>query len=738
MKRIMLSAAIFLCLGTLASAQVHFHPVETGLGWAIIVDDATIDHLPMITGDEIGVFDGNLCVGAGVVQNRFPLIIAAWQDIHNGLPGFTIGHPILYRLWDASAAIEYEANADYIIGNGTFRDGMFAEVILAAVTQNIQPDIVVEPLLLDFGEVLGMHTANLPVMVSNVGDGNLTLFSAGTSIGPFSVTEVENLLLEPGDAIQLDVEFSAPPEVGEEQGTLTIFSDDPDEPEVVVELVGQVIAAWDHFDPVEPTEVPYAIVVNEATIDGDLMIPGDEIGIFDGDLCVGAMMVGLMDWPLLIYTWQAEMEMPGFVDGHPILYRLWSSAQEMEVEAEAEYLNGHGEGAFGDDVYSEVNLAGRIILIQATPIQGHIFDMVSFNIIPLQLNPSWVFASLENLTIAYQDNGRIYIPNLIDTIGNVDVRQAYQLFSRIADIWIFEGTRLDPLTQYTQFGNRWNWLGFPFDHEVPVVIALSEITDAIVIIQNEAGELWIPGLVNTLGNMRPEEGYYVFANRTVTFTFTDIGPKTVNDDEVWDIIEVAGSPVPTGLPYAVLVRMTKDLLAQNPATVEIYDEARLVGKAVALNDHDLTPVIVWQGSPEHDLPGFIPGNRMTINVQSADGTLLATNQSVRFGEAPYAEITLELQKSFRPVEFRVDVAYPNPFNPTVTVPFALPSEDEVNFTVFNLLGQQVYHASRNFQAGNHHFVFNVEEMGLNLVSGIYFLQVQYQGENHIQKVMLMK
>jgi len=58
--------------------------------------------------------------------------------------------------------------------------------------------------------------------------------------------------------------------------------------------------------------------------------------------------------------------------------------------------------------------------------------------------------------------------------------------------------------------------------------------------------------------------------------------------------------------------------------------------------------------------------------------------------------------------------------------------------VFNLLGQQVYHASQNFQAGNHHFVFNVEEMGLNLVSGIYFLQIEYQSETRVQKVMLMK
>lgn len=95
-----------------------------------------------------------------------------------------------------------------------------------------------------------------------------------------------------------------------------------------------------------------------------------------------------------------------------------------------------------------------------------------------------------------------------------------------------------------------------------------------------------------------------------------------------------------------------------------------------------------------------------------------------------------------PTDLVVSPAYPNPFNPGMTIPFTLPQAGMVSITVFNVLGQQVFNQSQNYQAGFHHFLFDVSsEEGLHgqyLGSGVYYLQVRFGGSVNSQKVMLLR
>lgn len=86
----------------------------------------------------------------------------------------------------------------------------------------------------------------------------------------------------------------------------------------------------------------------------------------------------------------------------------------------------------------------------------------------------------------------------------------------------------------------------------------------------------------------------------------------------------------------------------------------------------------------------------------------------------------------------LEQGYPNPFNPSITVPFAVPATGDVTFAVYNVIGQQVFSQTRTFDAGNHRFLFDARQSGAELVSGVYFLQVQYNGQVEMQKVLLLK
>ncbi len=63
------------------ATPIHFTPVAaTGLPYTIVITDAKIDELTIDVGDEIAVFDGETCVGAGIFDGSFNFVLTAWKN----------------------------------------------------------------------------------------------------------------------------------------------------------------------------------------------------------------------------------------------------------------------------------------------------------------------------------------------------------------------------------------------------------------------------------------------------------------------------------------------------------------------------------------------------------------------------------------------------------------------------------------------------------------------------------
>jgi hypothetical protein len=116
---------------------VHFDPTApTGSSATISIPLAAspaIDDQPLVTGDEIAVFDPRgLCVGAGVwtVSN---LTITVWGDDATtaGTDGLAAGEPYAFRLWRSETDIECEAAATYSMGESGYAPN--ALVVLASL-----------------------------------------------------------------------------------------------------------------------------------------------------------------------------------------------------------------------------------------------------------------------------------------------------------------------------------------------------------------------------------------------------------------------------------------------------------------------------------------------------------------------------------------------------------------------------------------------------------------------------
>ncbi|MBN2365004.1 MAG: T9SS type A sorting domain-containing protein [Calditrichaeota bacterium] len=84
--------------------------------------------------------------------------------------------------------------------------------------------------------------------------------------------------------------------------------------------------------------------------------------------------------------------------------------------------------------------------------------------------------------------------------------------------------------------------------------------------------------------------------------------------------------------------------------------------------------------------------------------------------------------------YRLGQNYPNPFNPVTKIPFELKKAGEVDFRIFNIIGQEVYQYTGYKTAGPHEIAFN----GRKLPSGIYFYRFSSGDFSTMRKMVLVK
>ena len=91
---------------------------------------------------------------------------------------------------------------------------------------------------------------------------------------------------------------------------------------------------------------------------------------------------------------------------------------------------------------------------------------------------------------------------------------------------------------------------------------------------------------------------------------------------------------------------------------------------------------------------------------------------------------------FLPDDIELYPAYPNPFNPTVKIPFDLNQENVVSLTVFNLQGKKVKDliSSKTMNSGK----YIIEWDGSSSPSGIYFYLINAGKFFQTEKIILLK
>ncbi len=131
-------------------------------------------------------------------------------------------------------------------------------------------------------------------------------------------------------------------------------------------------------------------------------------------------------------------------------------------------------------------------------------------------------------------------------------------------------------------------------------------------------------------------------------------------------------------------------------------------------------------------------NCVAFALNSGTTTTAMKLQEVKIDLGDQIDVTTgvgELADVSIPTVYALSQSYPNPFNPSTTIGFALPQSSNVRLVVYDLMGRVVAElANGHFNAGYYKVTFDAR----NLASGVYFYQLKAGDFTSVRKVSFSK
>lgn len=144
---------------------------------------------------------------------------------------------------------------------------------------------------------------------------------------------------------------------------------------------------------------------------------------------------------------------------------------------------------------------------------------------------------------------------------------------------------------------------------------------------------------------------------------------------------------------------------------------------------DLTRVFIYSTDGDSfgagDILGNIQSEILDLQVADYEGHVVIPAMNVVMG--------VNDNLNLLPNQFGLAQNYPNPFNNATVISFSLPSAQEVEFEIFNILGKKVYSETKRYQAGIHQIYWEG-----NVASGVYYYRIKAGDKVATRKMMLLK
>ena len=133
--------------------------------------------------------------------------------------------------------------------------------------------------------------------------------------------------------------------------------------------------------------------------------------------------------------------------------------------------------------------------------------------------------------------------------------------------------------------------------------------------------------------------------------------------------------------------------------------------------------------------GMILGNDLPEIIQKKSYTQRAYDNNYIVSDSILSVENIDQVNNSYPNEFALHQNYPNPFNPVTTIQFSIPTENDVELKIYDILGKEI---AVLVQERLHPGEYSVKFDGMKLPSGTYFMRLQSGDHVQLKKMILLK
>ncbi|MGD8279360.1 MAG: FlgD immunoglobulin-like domain containing protein, partial [Gemmatimonadota bacterium] len=373
-------------------------------------------------------------------------------------------------------------------------------------------------------------------------------------------------------------------------------------------------------------------------------------------------------------------------------------------------------------------------------------DGLNLRSFPLALDDATtrsVFAPIESDLVSVQgfDGGGLTydpdVPDAFNTLQSVDHLHGYWMRTSAATGLPLDGFAIDP-SEPVVLDAGYNLVGFLPDNPDSVVHALATVLGEVEVVMGyDAGGLTfdpdVPPEFNTLQVLEPGFGYWIRMENAATLVYPDPLPG------VAVVIEAVAPGRETAAPVSARLVPTTEWMNVWGRGISVDGDAIPAGTEIRVSDPQgvvcgvgtfhadgrFRMVPVYRDDPSTEIDeGAEPGDRLTLTIGDAlrfegiewknNGDVVAFQDAARLSPGGTLPATTALHQNF-----------PNPFNPTTTVPYDIAVAGDVSVTIFSVTGERVrtlvdeHHGPGRYRApwdGR-------DDRGNGVASGVYFYRL---------------
>ncbi len=208
--------------------------------------------------------------------------------------------------------------------------------------------------------------------------------------------------------------------------------------------------------------------------------------------------------------------------------------------------------------------------------------------------------------------------------------------------------------------------------------------------------------------------------------------------------DLSGSNVARGQPGSVFEGLEFDFGTANGADTYIEDFPDYIaptgGSQVALRyGNSLIAAVSYTGS----FASGSPAGQLIYLAFPFETVMTAADRAALMGRAmDYFGLVTQVAENAAglPGRFELDPNYPNPFNASTRIRFALPKPERVQVMIYNLLGQRVATVlDRRLPGGRHQVTWDGRnEQGIPVASGVYVFRMEAGDFRKARRLLLLR